>query len=127
VLPIVDDFERAMETLPSELSSLTWIEGITLIQKKLRALLAGSGVAAIEAVGEEFDPFAHQAITHEPSDTVPAGRVIAELQRGYRIGDRILRPSVVRVSAGPVPESAEESDPSDDQGLDEIAGEEQND
>lgn len=104
LLPIADDFERAFETLPHNLSSLTWIEGIILIQRKLQYLLEQAGVEPIEAVGQEFDPFAHEAVTHEPSETVPTGHVIAELQKGYRVGERVLRPSVVRVSAGPLPE-----------------------
>ena len=67
----------------------------------------------MDAVGHEFDPFRHQAVTHEPSDDVPEGNVIAEMQRGYIVGDRILRPCMVRVSAGPPPgpEPAEEPSP----------------
>ena len=114
VLPIVDDFERALETLPSNLSGLTWIEGVLLIRRKLDMLLEQSGVAPIEAVGEEFDPFLHQAVTHEPSVTVPPGHVIAELQRGYKISERVLRPSMVRVSSGPPPDSEAEPEPSGD-------------
>lgn len=100
LLPVVDDFERALETLPHNLSALTWCQGIVLIERKLKWLLEQAGVTAIEAAGKEFDPFLHDAVTHEPSDSVPAGHVISELQRGYRIGDRILRPSMVRVSSG---------------------------
>jgi molecular chaperone GrpE len=112
VLPIVDDFERALETLPSNLSGLTWIEGVLLIRRKLEMLLEQSGVTGIDAVGEEFDPFLHQAVTHEPSDTVPPGHVIAELQKGYKISERVLRPSMVRVSSGPPPDSEAEPEPS---------------
>jgi molecular chaperone GrpE len=104
VLPIVDDFERALDTLPQDLSNQPWIEGIKLIQQKAQGLLAQEGVEPIDTAGQEFDPFWHQAVTHEPSGEVPAGEVIAEMQRGYRMGDRVLRPSMVRVSAGPLPE-----------------------
>jgi molecular chaperone GrpE len=104
LLPIVDDFERAFEALPDNPSSVTWVEGVKLIHQKLQALLEQEGVAPIEATGKEFDPFLHQALTHEPSEDVPEGRVIAEVQRGYQVGDRVLRPSVVRVSSGPPPE-----------------------
>ena len=106
LLPIADDFERAFETLPENLSSLTWIEGIALIHRKLQFLLEQAGVVPVQAVGQEFDPFLHEAVTHEPSSEVPAGHVIAELQKGYRMGDRVLRPSMVRVSSGPLPEPA---------------------
>jgi molecular chaperone GrpE len=108
LLPIIDDFERALETLPKDLSSHGWVEGIKLIQCKAQALLQQEGVTHIDAVGEEFDPFRHQAVTHEPSDEVPEGHVIAEMQRGYSLGDRVLRPCMVRVSAGPRPEPDEE-------------------
>lgn len=103
LLPIADDFGRAFETMPQDLSGEPWIEGVTLVRRKLQLLVTQAGVVPIEAAGEEFDPFTHEAITHEPSDDVPAGHVIAEVQTGYKLGDRVLRPSVVRVSAGPVP------------------------
>jgi molecular chaperone GrpE len=118
LLPVVDDFERAFETLPDNLSGLTWIDGMLLIQRKTQQLLEQSGVHPVEAVGCEFDPFAHQAVTHEPSETVPEGHVISEMQRGYTMGDRVLRPSMVRVSAGPPPDAETESGvPVEDDGL----------
>jgi len=104
LLPIVDDLERAFETLPDNLSGLTWIAGILLIQRKLQLLLEQEGVSTIEVVGQEFEPFMHQAVTYEPSETVPEGYVITELQKGYKLGDRVLRPSMVRVSSGPLPQ-----------------------
>jgi molecular chaperone GrpE len=110
LLPIVDDFERAFDTLPEDLSNQPWVEGIKLIQQKAQGLLVQEGVEPIDAVGQEFDPFRHQAVTHEPSDKVPAGEVIAEMQRGYRVGDRVLRPSMVRVSSGPLPEPEPEEE-----------------
>ena len=112
LLPVIDDFERAFETLPDDLSSHTWIEGIELVQHKALGLLEQEGVAPIDAAGHEFDPFRHQAVTHEPSDEVPEGHVIAEMQRGYTVGDRILRPCMVRVSAGPPPEPEPAEEPS---------------
>jgi molecular chaperone GrpE len=111
LLPIADDFERAFETLPEDLSlagltpaSLSWLEGVQLVWRKFQLLLEQEGVAPIEAMGKDFDPFLHQAVTHEPSTEVPEGHVIAEMQRGYVVGDRVLRPSTVRVSSGPAPE-----------------------
>lgn len=113
LLPIVDDFERAFDTIPDNLSSLTWIEGVKLIRHKFLVLLDQEGVSPIEAAGMEFDPSLHQAVTHEPSEQVPEGHVISQLQRGYKVGDRVLRPSVVRVSSGPlfVPEPEPEAEP----------------
>lgn len=104
VLPIVDDFERAFESLPKDLSNVDWVEGMRLVQHKLQRLLEQEGVEPIDVVDQEFDPFLHEAVTHEPSETIPEGQIIAALQQGYRLGERVLRPSVVRVSSGPVAE-----------------------
>lgn len=110
LLPVVDDLERAFSTLPEELSGLAWVEGVSLIQNKLQALLEQEGVTAIEATGQEFDPIRHEAVTHEPSVEVAEGHIIAEVQKGYKVADRVLRPSAVRVSAGPPPEPVAEAE-----------------
>ncbi len=110
LLPVVDDFERAFSTLPEDLSGLAWVEGVSLIQTKLQALLEQEGVTAIEATGHEFDPFLHEAVTHEPSTEIAEGHIIAEVQKGYKVADRVLRPSAVRVSAGPPPEPVAEAE-----------------
>ena len=127
LLPIIDDFERALAELPDDLSDHSWVEGIKLVQQKAQGLLAQESVEPIDTAGQEFDPLWHQAVTHEPSDQVPAGEVIAEMQRGYRIGERVLRPSMVRVSSGPPPEpeldekpSPEEQDPGTEEGSEHI-------
>jgi molecular chaperone GrpE len=110
LLPIVDDLERAFETLPGDLADDAWVGGVKLVQQKAHGLLEQEGVAPIDAAGEEFDPLLHQAVTHEPSGEVPEGHVIAEMQRGYSIGERVLRPCMVRVSAGPLPEPEPEEE-----------------
>jgi molecular chaperone GrpE len=112
LLPIVDDLERAFETLPRNLSGLTWIAGILLIQRKLQLLLEQEGVEVIDVAGQQFEPAMHQAITYEPSETVPEGHIITELQKGYKLGERVLRPSMVRVSCGlpPQPEPEKETE-----------------
>jgi molecular chaperone GrpE len=117
LLPIVDDFGRALETMPDDASELDWVQGVKLIQHKMQRLLEQAGVESIDAVDKEFDPFFHEAITHEPSEAVPAGHVIGELQKGYKLGERVLRPSVVRVSAGPPsePESANQEGAPDEE------------
>jgi molecular chaperone GrpE len=114
LLPIVDDLERAIETLPHNLSSLTWIQGILLIQRKVQVLLEQEGVSVIEIAGQEFEPFLHQAVTYEPSETVREGHIITELQKGYKLGDRVLRPSMVRVSSGPPPQPQIEAEPAEE-------------
>lgn len=99
LLPVVDDFERAMENLPPEISEHSWLEGIQLVQRKLLTLLENFNVAPIEALGEPFDPNLHEAITQEPTDEYESGSVCRVLQTGYKIGDRVIRPSLVVVAA----------------------------
>lgn len=100
VLSIADDFDRAIEARPADFAGNSWAEGITAIDRKLRGLLESEGVRPIEAVGKPFDPREHEAITSVPATGRPDGEVIAEVQRGYRIRDRILRPALVAVAAG---------------------------
>ena len=74
---------------------------MVLVQKQLNDLLAENGLQAIEAEGKAFDPNLHEAIAHEPSDQFPEGIVLRQARRGYRLKDRMLRPSKVVVSSGP--------------------------
>ena len=108
LLPIFDDFERAFQTLPSNLLSLTWIDGVALIYRRLQAILDGEGLTPMETEGQSFDPLVHEAVTYEESDDHEEGQIIGEVQRGYKLGDRVLRPALVRVAKGkPTPEAEE--------------------
>jgi molecular chaperone GrpE len=99
LLPMIDDFDRALANLPDELQDNGWIEGVRLTRRKLVGLLEDEGLSLIEvAPGQAFDPTLHEAVTHEESDQFSEGQIIAEVQQGYRIGDRVLRPSLVRVA-----------------------------
>jgi molecular chaperone GrpE len=98
LLPVMDDFERAFQTLPLGLMGMTWLEGIALIQRKLQILLEQEGVTVIETEGQMFDPTLHQAVTHEESEEHEEGQIIGEAQKGYTMGDKVLRPSLVRVA-----------------------------
>ncbi len=98
LLAVVDDFDRALGAMPEDLEQSGWVEGGWLVERKLRALLASEGVIAIEAIGQPFDPREHEAVVHQETTEAPDGIVIAELQRGYRLGDRLLRPSLVAVA-----------------------------
>jgi molecular chaperone GrpE len=98
VLAVADDFDLAIEHVPAEAQGSPWVEGIAAIDRKLRALLESEGVTAMRTVGQPFDPREHQAIAHEDSTEVPDGTVLRELQRGYRIRDRVLRPALVAVA-----------------------------
>ncbi len=75
--------------------------GMSLVLKQFQDFLAENGLQPIDAVGRKFDPNLHEAIAHEPSDEVPEGIVIRQTRRGYRLKDRLLRPSAVVVSSGP--------------------------
>jgi len=97
LLPIVDDFERALQA-EAGAEAETYRKGVELIYKQLQDLLAKRGVKVIDAVGQEFDPRFHQAITYESSPGHAEGEVIEEVRRGYTLGDRLLRPAMVKVA-----------------------------
>lgn len=98
LLPVLDDFDRAVQTLPPHLIDLTWVEGILLIQRKLNLILEAEGVKTIEAEGKPFDPIYHEAIGEEAGSDHPEGAVAAVVQKGYMLGERVLRPALVRVA-----------------------------
>ncbi len=100
LLAVLDDFDRALENVPPDAHE-GWIEGVKLVERKLRTVLESEGVEAIEAVGQPFDPNLHEAVVHEPTADHPDNQVIGELQRGYRLHDRVIRPSLVRVANNP--------------------------
>ena len=99
LLPVMDDFERAMANIPAEIADSAWWGGTQLIAHKLRTILESEGVKVIEAIGQEFDPNQHEAVLYEEADGQD-GKVVAELQKGYKLGDRVLRPSMVKVGRG---------------------------
>jgi molecular chaperone GrpE len=100
MLGVLDDFDRALESVPPEAHD-AWIEGVKLVERKLRNVLESEGVTPIEAVGQPFDPNLHEAVAHEPTADHPDNQVIGEVQRGYRLHDRVIRPSLVRVANNP--------------------------
>ncbi len=108
LLPSVDDFERALVTLPPELEQSTWRQGVVLIKQKLDTVLRSEGVELIETEGQEFDPRYHEAVTYEEAEGFEEGQIIGEEQRGYLLGDRVLRPALVRVAKQPSPPPADE-------------------
>lgn len=108
LLVIADDFDRAVAQLPAELREQSWIEGVVAIDRKLRQLLESEGVTPIAAQGQPFDPHQHEAVVQEETSNVPEGTVTNELQRGYRIRDRVLRPAMVAVAKTPAGEDRNE-------------------
>ena len=95
VLPVLDDLERALQNRPADDA---WANGIELVARKFQNILDMEGVKRIEAKGVAFDPNFHEAISHEPSDEVESGHVIDVVQNGYVIGERVIRPALVRVA-----------------------------
>jgi len=97
LLPIIDDFERALENVPANARNAGWLEGIKLIYQKLMAVLENQGLSRIEAKGADFDPNFHEAVLYEEGEE---GKVLEELQKGYMLHDRLLRPTMVKVGKG---------------------------
>lgn len=97
LLPILDDFERAFTNLDPALAGLNWVDGVKAIQKKMQGLLEFMGVSEIAADGELFDPALHEAISQAPGEE---NRVVAVAQKGYRLGERVVRPAMVVVGTG---------------------------
>ena len=99
LLPIIDNLERALQAQGGDADSLR--KGVELIHKQALDLLRKRGVTTIEALGADFDPNRHQAVVHEASEEHREGEVMQELQRGYVLGERLLRPAMVKVAKRP--------------------------
>lgn len=97
ILPAIDDLERALGNVDAGLAGLTWVEGIAHIYRKFKQTMESAGVTEIQTEGETFDPNVHEAIQYAPGDE---GRVISEVQKGYKLGDRVIRPAMVVVGKG---------------------------
>jgi molecular chaperone GrpE len=102
VLDVADDFDLAVEHVPEDAKDSPWVEGISAIDRKLRMLLEAEGISIMEGEGEPFDPHTQQAISYEDTADVPDGTVTKVIQRGYTIGDRVLRPALVAVARNDV-------------------------
>ena len=97
-LPVVDDLARALLAVPAGDETQSWSNGFSLIQRKLDGILERQGVAAIEAEGQPFDPALHQAVMMEEAGDTPSGTVVQELQKGYLLDGKVLRPAMVKVA-----------------------------
>ncbi len=111
LLPVLDDFARAMKNVPEEVENLSWIEGVTLIQRKLQRLLDSEGVTPLEvSPGDDFDPKYHEAIFYYEKEGFEEGQIVEETEQGYVMGTRVLRPSKVVVAKAPLPPAAPEEE-----------------
>lgn len=97
-LDILDDLELALKERPLDGDGASWADGIELIYKKLKSILEAEGVQAMEAEGHQFDPNLHEAVTNEDNPDFESGQIIEVVKQGYLLGDRVLRPAVVRVA-----------------------------
>jgi molecular chaperone GrpE len=95
MLPVLDDMERALANRPDGDS---WANGMELIARKFQNILEAESVKRIEAAGQPFDPNFHEAISSEPNEDVESGYVIEVVQNGYMLGERVIRPAMVRVA-----------------------------
>lgn len=100
LLPLMDDLERALGVDPSASTADAYRTGVDLIKRQLSEILGKRGVRPIDALGADFDPNFHQAVAYEPAPGHRDGEIIEEFRRGYMIGDRLLRPSMVKVAKG---------------------------
>jgi len=97
MLPVLDDLERALGNVPDELAESSWVGGIRHIYRKLQAVLDAQGVSVIEAEGKDFDPNFHEAVMSVEGEE---GKVIEETQKGYKLRNRVIRPTKVKVGRG---------------------------
>ncbi|ANU12881.1 Heat shock protein GrpE [Planococcus halocryophilus Or1] len=98
LLPVLDNFERAMSVPTKSEESASLIKGIEMVQKSLHEAVNREGLEEIKSVGEQFDPNFHQAVMQEKDDSAEPGVVLQELQKGYILKDRVLRPAMVKVN-----------------------------
>lgn len=97
LLPVMDDLERALTSIPDDLAKHSWVNGIRLIERKLQANLEAQGVSQIKALGEPFNPNLHEAMMQGKGKE---GTVVEEIEKGYKLNDRLIRPSKVVVGSG---------------------------
>ena len=112
VLALADDFDLAIDNRPAELAASGWVEGVTAIDRKLRALLESEGVRTVDAdAGKPFDPREHEAIVNVPGTGRAEGEIVEVIRRGYKLRDRVLRPALVAVAAAPDQDGEPDSEP----------------
>lgn len=98
LLPVLDNFERALTTATGSEESSSLLKGVEMVQKSLHEAVKREGLEEIKSVGEQFDPNVHQAVMQEKDDSAEAGSVLMELQKGYTLKGRVLRPAMVKVN-----------------------------
>jgi molecular chaperone GrpE len=97
LLDVLDGYDRALASVPDDVKGQPWVEGMWLVERKLRQILDAEGLEPVDSLGKPFDPYVHEAVAHVESDQ-PEGTVIAEHQKAYRLHDRVIRPALVSVA-----------------------------
>lgn len=107
IVPVLDNFRRAFKQLPKDLeqndpasSAGRWVEGVKQVEKQLEEILKEEGIEKIQTKGTKFDPTLHEAITHEEHPQLPSGHIIEEIESGYLLAGKVIKPAKVRVSKG---------------------------
>lgn len=100
LLDVLDSFGAGFKSVPEQYKNEPWVEGMRAVERQMLQILEGEGVTPIDAAGKDFDPNFHEAMLYEPSPGVSEGQILDELQRGYMLQDRVLRPTRVKVAKG---------------------------
>lgn len=100
VVPVLDDFHRAIDAIPAEIKDSSWVNGVVNIERKLAGVLERQGVTAFESLGQPFDPALHEAVASDPGSS--GSTVVEVYQNGYKLGSTLLRPAMVKVGDAPV-------------------------
>ena len=109
LLQVIDDFERTLQAAENAPEADSVVSGVKLVYEKLLKLLDDHHIEPIEALGQPFDPHVHEALMQEPCETLPPDSVLREIQRGYKLHDRVLRPARVVISKAPEPSEQQDN------------------
>lgn len=99
ITPVLDNFRRAFEHMPADQKETEWTQGVKQIEKQLEDILAAEGLSRIPTQGQKFDPNLHEAVSYEPNK-LPEDTIIEELESGWQVNERVIKPAKVRVSRG---------------------------
>ena len=100
LLDVLDSFGAGFKSVPAQYENQPWVEGMRAVERQMLQILEQEGVTPIEVDGKEFDPNFHEAVMYEPAEGASEGQILNELQRGYMLQDRVLRPTRVKVAKG---------------------------
>ena len=100
LLPVLDDFDRALENIPDENGNKDWVKGMKLVDYQLKSTLENEGLSKIKAMGQQFDPQEHEAIFTEEGNAEEQGKISSVIRKGYRLHDKVIRPAQVSVIKG---------------------------